>query len=177
MHKEAVSMQIAMIVLRLIHIGTAVYWGGTVFFLVSFLTPAVRAAGPEGGKVMQRLVLSRFPRTLPIVASLTVLSGLVMYFLDSGGLQPKWMTMPAGLGFTFGGIMGLTSLIIGLSITSPALNRMATFTREAMASGKPPGPERMKEIQALQIKMNSAAVWNAIFLALAIVGMATARYL
>ena len=39
-------MDVLMIVLRLIHIGTAVFWGGSAFFMVSFLTPAVQAAGP-----------------------------------------------------------------------------------------------------------------------------------
>ncbi len=170
-------MNVVMIVLRLIHIGTAVFWGGTVFFLVSFLRPAITAAGPEGGKVMQRLAVSRFPRALPGIASLTVLSGLIMYYLDSGGLQLLWITTPAGLGFTFGGLMGLTSLLIGFIVTVPTMDRLATFARQAIASGRPPSREQMKEIQSLQIKLTSATLWNAIFLALAVVGMATARYL
>ncbi len=170
-------MDIVMIVLRLIHIGTAVFWGGTAFFLVSFLTPVVQAAGPEGGKVMQRLALSSFPKVLPGIGSLTVLSGLLMYWHDSAGLQLQWITTPTGLGFTFGALMGLTSLLIGVFVTVPAINRLAAIAREAIASGKPPSPEQMKEIPGLQVKMTSAAVWNAIFLALAIAGMATARYL
>jgi uncharacterized membrane protein len=170
-------MDIVMIVLRLVHIGSAVFWGGSTFFIVSFLTPAVQAAGPEGGKVMQRLALSSFPKVVPALGGLTVLAGLLMYWKDSGGLQLNWITTPTGLGFTFGGLMGLTSLIIGVAVTAPAINRMAAIAREAMASGKPPSPEQMKEIPALQVKMTSAAVWTAIFLALAVLGMATARYL
>ena len=170
-------MDIVMIVLRLIHIGTAVFWGGTAFFLVSFLEPAIAAAGPEGGKVMQRLALSPFPRALPGIAGLTVLSGLTMYWRDSGGLQLSWITTPTGLGFTFGALMGLTSLVIGVLVTTPAINRLAAIARQAMASGKPPTPEQMKEIPGLQVKIGTASVWNAIFLALAIVGMASARYL
>ena len=73
--------------------------------------------------------------------------------------------------------MGLISLLIGLVVTAPAIKRLASFAREAIGSGKPPSPEQMKEIQALQIKMTAAAMWNAMFLALAIVGMAAARYL
>ena len=170
-------MDIVMLILRLIHIGTAVFWGGTAFFLVSFLTPAVQAAGPEGGKVMQRLALSSFPKVLPGIGSLTVLSGLAMYWHDSAGFQLNWITTPTGLGFSFGALMGLTSLLIGLFVTIPAINRLGSIAREAMASGEPPSPEQMKEIPGLQVKMTSAALWNAIFLALAVAGMATARYL
>ena len=168
-------MDVLMIVLRLLHILSGVFWSGTVFFLVSFLTPAVQAAGPEGGKVMQRLALSSFPKALPGIASLTVLSGLAMYW-DKYVAFNVWSTR-AGLTLGFGGVMGLIALFIGLLVTAPAINRLADFARAGMASGKPPSPEQMKEIQALQIKMTGAAVWNAIFLALATAAMATARYL
>jgi uncharacterized membrane protein len=169
-------MDVLMIVLRLIHIVTAIFWGGTAFFMVSFLTPAVQAAGPEGGKVMQRLVLSSFPKALPGIASLSVLSGLWMYWLKSGGLQLVWITTPTGLGFTFGGLMGLVALGIGLFVTVPAMNQLAAFAKQAMASGKPPTPEQMKALQGVQMKMLGAAVWNAGFLALGAAAMATARY-
>ena len=168
-------MDILMIVLRLIHILTAVFWGGTVFFMVSFLTPAVQAAGPEGGKVMQRLAMSSFAKALPGIASLTVLSGLAMYW-DRYVMLNLWSTK-AGLAFGFGGVMGLISLGIGLIITAPAITRIGALAREMIASGKPPTPEQMKEIQGLQMKMTGAAVWNAIFVALAAAAMAVARYL
>jgi uncharacterized membrane protein len=168
-------MDIIMIVLRLIHIGTAVFWGGTVFFLVSFLTPAVQAAGPEGGKVMQRLALSRFPRVLPVIASLTVLSGLTMYWIRYLSFD-LWNTH-AGLAFAFGGLMGLTALAIGLAVTVPALNHIAEFAKQVMASGKPPTPEQMKIVQGAQMRMMSATIQIAILLSLAVAAMASARYL
>ena len=170
-------MDIVMIVLRLIHIGSAMYWAGSAFFIVTYLTPIAQAAGPEGAKVMQRLAMSSFPRVLPSVGGITVLAGLLMYWKDSGGLQLIWITTPTGLGFTFGALMGLTSLIIGATVTAPTINRLAAIAREAMASGKPPTPEQMKEIPGLQLKMTNASIWNAIFLALAILGMESARYL
>lgn len=170
-------MDIVMIVLRLIHISTAMFWAGTAFFIVSFLEPAIQAAGPEGAKVMQRLALSPFPRALPGIGGLTVLSGLTMYWRDSGGFQLNWITTPTGLGFTFGALMGLTSLVIGALVTAPAINQLAAIARQAIASGKPPTPEQLKEIPGLQVKISTGSVWNAIFLALAILGMASARYL
>ena len=169
-------MDVLMMVLRLIHILGGVFWAGTAFFLVSFLTPAVKAAGPEGGKVMQRLAISSFPKAIISIAALNVLSGLVMYYLDSGGLQLAWITTPTGLGFTLGGIAGLISLGIGLTITAPALDRVGAMAKAIMASGAPPTPEQMQELQGHQMRMAGAAVWNAVFLALAVAAMAVARY-
>ncbi len=42
-------MHAVMIALRLLHILLGVFWAGTLFFIVTFLEPSVRAAGPEGG--------------------------------------------------------------------------------------------------------------------------------
>ncbi len=82
-----------------------------------------------------------------------------------------------GLGFTFGGVAALIALAIGLTVTMPATKGVAAIAKELMASGKPPSPEQMTQIQALQIRLATGALWNAIFLALAVVGMAVARYL
>src|SRR5712692_4794797 len=163
-------MDVLIIVLRLIHILTGVFWAGTAFFLVSFLTPAIQAAGPEGGKVMQRLALSRFPRALPGAAVFTVLSGLVMYW-DKYIAVNLWSTR-AGIGFAFGGAMGLIAVLIGLLVTAPATMSVAAIAKELIATGKPPSPTQMQEIQSAQIKLASGAIWNAMFLGLAVAAMA-----
>ena len=49
-------MDIVMIVLRLIHIVTGVFWVGGSFLLLSYIVPAADAAGPAGGQFMQRLM-------------------------------------------------------------------------------------------------------------------------
>ncbi len=166
-----------MLVLRLIHIFAGVFWAGTAFFFVSFLQPVVKASGPEGGKVMQRLALSSFPNALPAVAVINVLAGLAMYWLDSGGLQISWIVSRFGLGLLFGAVSALAALAVGLTVTIPATKAVAAIAKELMASGKPPSPEQMTRIQALQIKLATGALWNAILLALAVAGMALARYL
>ncbi len=169
--------QVLMLVLRFIHIFSGVFWAGSAFFLVSFLQPVVRESGPEGGKVMQRLAASRFSTALPAVSVLTVLSGLVLYWLDSGGLQLEIIMTGPGLGFAFGGIAGLLALVIGLVVSMPVTRSMAAISRELIASGNPPSPEQMTKIQALQIRMATGAMWNTILLALAVAAMAIARYL
>jgi hypothetical protein len=169
-------MNIVMIVLRLIHIFAGVFWAGSVFFMISYLTPAVKATGAEGGKVMQRLLISGVTRGLVSAGALAALSGLTMYWLDSGGLQLVWITTPTGLGFSFGAIMGLVSLGVGLSVTKPAGDGIEAIIKGSIASGKPPSPEQMTQLQALQMKMATGSLWNAILLALALAAMATARY-
>ena len=61
-----------LIVLRLLHITLGVAWAGTIFFVVLYLEPSVRAAGPAGGAVMKGLQERRLMVVLPIVAFLTL---------------------------------------------------------------------------------------------------------
>ena len=68
-----------MVVLRLIHIVGGVLWVGAVALMTSFVVPAVRSAGAQGGRVMQELMQRRrLPFYMNVVAGLTMLSGLVL---------------------------------------------------------------------------------------------------
>ena len=122
-------MDIYMIVLRILHIASAVFWAGATFFFVSFLEPAVRKSGPEGGKVMQTLAAGRYPVALPVIVVLTVLSGLLMYWRDSGGFNLIWITSGFGLGITFGSVMGLIAAAIGIAIPRSATARIAMISK------------------------------------------------
>ena len=169
-------MDLYMIILRLIHIFFGVFWAGTTFFFVSFLQPTVKAAGPEGGKVMQRLAQSRFATVMPLAAGLTVVAGALMYWRVSGGLQVGWITSGTGLSLTIGAVGGILAFVIGLVVSRPAIVRVAELAKEMQAAGGPPTPAQMAEIQSLQKTLSSGAIWTAVLVAIALLGMAVARY-
>ena len=169
-------MDVLMIVLRLLHIASGIFWAGTAFFTVSFLQPAVSASGPEGGKVMQQLARSRFTTTITVAGTLTVLSGLLMYWRDSG-FQLAWIVSATGLTFTIGGLAGLGGLSVALFVSRPAIRRVAELSKLVVASGGPPSPAQMAEIQALQARMTRGGRWLAVLLGIAVVAMAIARYM
>ncbi|MGH8622284.1 MAG: hypothetical protein ACRET3_09115, partial [Burkholderiales bacterium] len=85
-----------MIALRLVHVVLGMFWAGTLIFVATFLNPAVRAAGPEGAPVMQRLQERGLLSVMPVVAALTILSGLALYWRLSGGLEPVWVRSRMG---------------------------------------------------------------------------------
>src|ERR1043165_8505588 len=99
-----------MIVLRLVHITCGVFWVGTLFFNAVFLGPAIREAGPEGGKVMGILVKNGLPRIMPIIAILAVLAGLVMYDRDSAHFKMSYMKTTVGMAFATGGLLAIATL-------------------------------------------------------------------
>jgi len=77
-----------LIVLRVVHVVGGVFWGGAILFVVHFLEPAVRDAGPDGAKVMQALQKRRYLDVMPVVAALTVVSGYWLYWRVFGRWHP-----------------------------------------------------------------------------------------
>lgn len=168
-----------LIVLRFTHIVLGAFWVGAGLFLALFLAPAVKASGPDGGKVMGRLVLgTRWTAAIGAAAGLTVLSGILLYVRDwlaFGGMS--WVTSGPGLGFTLGGLAGLIGVIHGGAVVGRTSTLLAQRGAALQAAGRPPTPEEQAELGALQAKMDSASSQSAIILAAAIILMAIARYL
>lgn len=171
-------MDLLMIVLRLFHIFAGIFWVGTTFFLEGFLQPTVRAAGPEGGQFMQRLVRNtRITQVMPLVALLTTLSGVLMFWRASGELYGPWLASARGVVLTVGSLAGIAAFVIGLFFQSPASRRMAQLAGQIAAAGGPPTPEQGMELEAMQRKLAQGSLYTTVLMVIAVVGMAAARYL
>jgi len=170
--------QSMMVLLRVIHIFCGVYWAGALLFVATFLEPSVRAAGPDGAKVMQAIMQRRFLDIMPAVALLTILTGLELYRRMSGGFDPAWISTGHGTSITVGAVAALIAFTIGVSLLRPTVKRMGPLAQSAQQL--PEGAERearMAEVQRLRQRSAVAGRWVAAFLAVAVIAMAAARYL
>jgi hypothetical protein len=165
-------MDVLMALLRLIHIFAGVLWVGTAFFFILFLEPTIEAAGADGGKFMQRLMQTRLAVTLSLASALVVISGLVMYWVRSGGLQAAWIGSRAGIALTVGGAAGTLAFVVGLLVQAPASARIAALQKEIQAAGGPPSPAQMAAIGAQQKRVAVGSRWGAVLMVIALIGMA-----
>lgn len=171
-------MQTVTVLLRAVHIVCGVYWAGTLFFVATLLQPSVADAGPEGGKVIQALIRRRFFEIVPVMAVLTILSGLELYRRDSGGFRTSWIASGPGMSITVGALAALVAFVIGMSILRPAAKRVGPLAQSAQ--GMPEGPEkeaRLGEVQRLRRRTAVGGRWVAALLAVTVIGMAISRYL
>src|SRR5688500_8110629 len=67
-----------LLLLRLTHIALGAIWVGTMVFMVVFLTPALRDAGPAGAPIMGSLQRRGFMVVMPVLALLTIISGFLL---------------------------------------------------------------------------------------------------
>jgi len=166
-------MDILIVILRIIHIFAGVFWVGAAWLLAFFIGPTALALGADGGKFMGYLnTQRRFPIVVSVAAVLTVLAGWALFFIAWG---PVFNT-PKGLAFAVGGVLGLIALGIGGGVLGPASLKVTRLGGEIARAGKPPSPEQMAEMSALQKRLTTASLWNAIFASLALLFMALARY-
>ncbi len=162
--------------LRLLHIGTGVFWAGSVMYLAAFISPAANALGQDGGKFMQQLSrTNKLPQWMMLISTLSILSGLRLIMIRSGNFQAEWFTTHEGMCFSVGGILALGAYIIGMMVTKPAVDRMAQLGEAIAKAGGPPTPEQAQEIEKMRMKIAKGVKLVAFHLAGTVILMAIAR--
>jgi len=169
---------VTIIVLRIIHILSGIFWVGIVFMMTRFLGPNAKALGPDASKFMQRLMGPM--RLLDVAIStaiLTILSGTWLVWIMSGGFQSPWFGSAPGMAYSTGGLLGVLTLMTGLGVTRPNLKRLQKLGKEIAAAGGPPSPEQSAEMGAIRAKMGKAGNVAFVLLVGAVIAMSIARYL
>lgn len=156
-------MDSLVLVLRFLHVVLGALWVGMMAFTTFFLAPAIRDAGPEGGKVMMALQRRGIMIVMPIIALLTLVSGVWLVERLYGGMAGL-MASRVGVTFAVGGAAALIAFLLGIVIVRPAMAR-------ANASTDP------VEIQRLRARGAAAGQVVALLLFVALAAMAVARYL
>ncbi|HJS29723.1 MAG TPA: hypothetical protein VJ768_08885 [Anaerolineales bacterium] len=165
-----------MSLLRLVHIFSGVAWVGIAFVNIVYLQPAIRATAPEGQKVMQYLVTrTRFTLTSYVAATLTVLSGLIMFGLLSQ-FRPEYFSTPYGTFLTIGALAGIAGWVLVIFVIRGTLKRMQAVGRQIQTQGGPPTAEQGAEMNALNARLSRYGQIGLILIAIALFGMSVAQY-
>ena len=156
------------IVLRIVHILGGIFWVGSGLFTTFFLGPALATAGPAAGQVMQGLQARRLFTVLPIVAILTMLSGLRLMWITSGGFDHAYFETTRGMTFSSAGGLAIIAFFVSLLMVRPAAARMGAIAGTGASQD---------EMARLRRRISVGSVIAVVLLILAATGMAAARYL
>jgi len=152
-----------MIVLRLVHIGSGAMWVGMMAFMTFYLTPALAEVGPDAGKVMQALQKQKIMIVMPVIALLTIISGIWMMMRLYAG-PSDFAASRMGMALNVGALSAIIAFLIGIIFMRPLMEK-------AMATTDP------AEAQKLRARGATLSRWVARLLMLALGAMAVARYL
>lgn len=171
-------MTLAILISRILHVLLGVFWAGTIFFLVLFLQPSVQSVGPDGGRVMQALQKRHFLNVMPAVAALTILSGGFLYWRLIQGFGAGWIATPFGVALTVGGVASLVAFGQGLFLMRPATLRVGVLSASLAGTSEEGKREEVRaEIAILKARSRAHARWVSLWLGVAVIAMAVARYL
>lgn len=171
-------MKAELLTLRVIHILGGIFWVGSLMFTSFYLVPAIRSSPVVAGQVMAGLQKRRLFTILPIVALLTIASGLRLLAIDSAGFSGSYFSTSTGRTFGAGAVVATVAFLLSLLVGRPAFVRVGRLGASLAAATDEGKRQRIAaEIQRLNRR---ATIANAIVVALLLLtalGMATARYL
>ena len=171
-------MTAEVIALRIIHIVGGVLWVGGLAFQAIFLMPALANAGPAAGVVMGGLMKRKLPIVMPVLAILTVLSGLRLLMIASANFQGAYFSSPVGRTFSMSGGLAILGFIMGMVMVRPAMMRAAAIGQQMASATDDATRSRLAaEMAAIRNKGNVGNNVVMVLLFLALLGMASARYM
>jgi hypothetical protein len=167
-----------LLLLRIVHVGSAMVWFGGAIIGGFFLSPTAAALGDTAQPFMDHLMRRRrMGIVFPVVGALTVLAGAALYWRDSGGLEWAWITSATGLAFTVGGAAAIASFVLGFVLVAPSVGEQTAVRNELATSGGPPSPAQLARLERADQLMRLATRVDLPLILLAGLTMATARYL
>ncbi len=169
-------MDLLIVTLRLLHVVGGAVWVGMMVFMVAFLVPAIADSGPEGGKVMTAVQRRGLLTAIPVIALVTILSGLLLYWRVSAGFAAAFIRSPTGLTLAVGAAAAVLAFLIGIAVTRPAMLRAAALAQRAAASAEAERAPLLAEAQRHRTRGIAVSRLVVLLLVLATAAMAVARY-
>jgi uncharacterized membrane protein len=164
------------LVLRLLHIGGGVFWAGATFVFAGFIEPTAGAAGQDGARFLQRLAGGRYPPTMMAAGLITVLAGIALLWVDSGGLQPAFMGSRLGITLSIGGTCGILAAVVGIGLAARNAYRLKGVAATIQSQKGGPTTEQLTQVAAIQGRLRMGGRLTAMLLGIAVICMAIARY-
>ncbi len=161
--------------LRFIHIVGGSFWVGAALLMNFFIGPTIRATGDAGkqfaGHFMSK---TKFSAIMNVTVFATIIAGFWLYGLDSNGFKSvQWMSAGFGRTLGIGAVFAMIGFVTGFM---NGMNNMKLAKLGAQIQGKPT-PEQAATLAKVSKQQAWVVPVNSYSLLLAIIIMATARYL
>jgi len=170
-------MQAELLILRLVHILGGIFWVGSLMFTSFFLIPVIGSSPVVAGQVMAGLQKRRLFTLLPIVALLTIASGVRLLSIASAGFSSAYFSTSVGRVFAASALAATVAFLLSLLISRPGFVRVGRLGASLASSTDEGARERITaEMQRLSRRVAIANAIVAVLLLFAAAGMAIARY-
>jgi uncharacterized membrane protein len=169
-------MTALLIVLRLVHIFSGVAWAGASFFVGSVIAPMAQDDASVRPFMQKLNTRSKFHPYMALTATLTLFSGLVLYWMLAG-FRMDFIASGRGLTLTIGSLAGLIAWGMGFINQQPTGKRMKALVDEIESAAGPPQPVQIEEMKSLAEKLSKDGMLSTILISIALIGMSVSQYM
>lgn len=168
-------MDILLIVLRLIHIVSAVAWVGLGVATTFYVAPAAAAAGESGLRFLKSLLTrTSYARMFPAAAGVTMLAGILLYVTGS----MSYFSTTGNIVLGIGAIAGIAAGVHGGAVTGRATRELGEALGQHVPDGEQPiAAEGLSVLRERAQQLASHSRVSVALMVIALIGMASARYL
>ena len=159
------------VMIRLVHVLLAIFWGGTALFAMLYLDPATKDAGPAGGQVMQQLQKRGFLGTMVLVGTFTVITGTYLLYALIGTLGSSFMGTTRGIILSTGALTGFLTLAVVASFSRPNARKMKVVADRMAESEGVPNPDDVAEMARLRARVTLGLRMGGVLMAVTLVAM------
>jgi uncharacterized membrane protein len=171
-------MKAELLTLRVIHILGGIFWVGSMLYTTFFLAPAIRSSPALAGQVMAGLNKRRLFITLPIVALLTIASGIRLLWIVSAGFSDSYLSTPMGRAISLGAGAAILAFLLSVLVSRPGFVKVGRLGTSLAAASDEAEKQRITvEMQRISRRVATANAAVVALLVTTAVTMAIARYL
>ncbi len=170
-------MTFEFLLLRVVHIVGGMFWVGSGLFTSLFLVPALATSGATAGQVMAALQQRRLFTVLPLVAVITIATGLRLMMINSAGFSAAYFASATGRAFAAAGAASVVAFLLALLISRPSAMRAGQLAHTISSAPESSRAALVAEQAALQRRSAVAGAAATTLLVLGAAGMSIARYL
>lgn len=171
-------MDAYMVILRIIHILAGILWVGVGFFYVAVMMPSLKQTGKGAYPLFLAVSNNRVGKMLlPATALLTTVAGLLLYERVSGRFDADYMKSTQGVVLSIGALAGLGAFGHGGAVLGRATDKLVQKVTQLEGQSEPPPADQQAEINTLMDYLAKHANISLGLMIVAVLGMASARYM
>jgi hypothetical protein len=172
-----IAAGVYVVVFRLAHILSGIFWVGSVAMFALFIAPAAAEVGPTAGPLIANLVEKRrVVRFIVAAGATTIIAGGFLYWHDweGAGSLGAFLETNYGRGLTTGAVLAIIAFGIGVSIVLPGVEGAVRLGGRIAGSDRAP-VELVDRLRAQQTRNRRASRTVLALLVLSSAAMATAQ--
>jgi uncharacterized membrane protein len=164
-------------VLRVVHVFGGMFWVGSALFNTFYLFPAMGEAGPAAGPIMGSMRRRHLFVVMPTVALLTILSGVRLMWMTSGGFPAAYFATGPGAIYGWSGAAAIVAFMVGVFVQRPTGMRMGEIQQAlAKTTDEHARADMVARLERLQRRNTMVGRVLVVLLIAAATGMAVGRY-